>query len=97
MSQPEDFGPAELIAKDGRPLHVLAVAAGTAASTILAAKKSNQWPKQHRVRTGLRRALGLPDEPRPAFPRQADTPEAVTAEIERMQQHGAQPSAPSMT
>lgn len=56
---PKEPGPAELIAKDGRPLHYIAVSAEVSIDTVLKAKQTNEWPSQHRTRTSLRRALGL--------------------------------------
>ena len=52
-------GPAELIAKDGRALHYIAAAAGVSVPTVIKARDENEWPDQHRTRSGLRRALGL--------------------------------------
>lgn len=68
MPDTSEPGPTELITKDGRALHYIAAAAGVSVGTVLSAKQSNQWPTQHRPRTGLRRALGLdqPATPAPA-------------------------------
>lgn len=68
MPRHSEPGPAELIAKDGRALHYIAAAAGVSIETVFMAKKLDQWPAQHRTRTGLRRALGLdqPAAPSPA-------------------------------
>lgn len=79
-------GPTELIAKDGRALHYIAAAAGVSVETVMTAKRSNQWPAQHRPRSGLRRALGLepPDPNAPAFPiliRSVEECEAVLARL----------------
>lgn len=62
MKKTHEPGPAELIAKDGRALHYIAVSAGVSVETVFKAKHTDAWPTQHRTRQGLRRALGL-DQP----------------------------------
>lgn len=70
-----DEGPAALIRASGKTLKQIANEAGVSLDLVYRCKARDYWPSQQRTRTGLRRALGLPEQiPQPT----ADTiPQAV--------------------
>jgi hypothetical protein len=69
------MGPRDHIASSGKTLLQIATEAGIAVSTVAAVKSENAWPRQRRVREGLKRALGLLDDDQPGGRRVAAEPE----------------------